>query len=164
MSLETQERYTVVESDAMGGIMQHNPLSWAVVGTDFCRLSQLNAGAETLNKTLNGWLKTLTDEKRELFVDSLYEIVSAAGVQSFSALSLDWQKKLLAMLSAAKNLDSETRRFLKETAMELVKLSMKNMLRPHMRQEEAAEMAEKDQEKRFKNSQTKRLPVDRTEN
>ncbi len=126
MLLENQEQYAVVESSRYG-IMQHDPFSWAVEDGDFLYAKKITGGAMYRNATLQQWLGGLTDEKRALFVDSLYQVLGAADAATVGELTEDWQKKAVAMLGAAKSIDAETKKFIAETVGALVKLSLKNL-------------------------------------
>lgn len=126
MLLQNQENYSVVESTRFG-IMQHDPFSWYIENDDFRYAKNITSGASYMHKTLNQWLSAMTDEKREMFVDTLFQILGATDAVTVNELTEDWQKCALAMLGAIKNIDSETRKIVAKTITELVKLSFKNL-------------------------------------
>lgn len=51
-----------------------------------------------MNKTLNQWINSYDDDQRELFVDTLFQIIQATNVTTFQDLTEDWTKKLLLYL------------------------------------------------------------------
>lgn len=73
--LAHEEPYTVVESN-QEGLFQHNPYSWQVLGPDFVRLEEVDAGSRLIDRTLKNWLAGLTNAQRETVVDTLYELLS----------------------------------------------------------------------------------------
>lgn len=75
MLMSRQGGYTVVKS-AEKGLLQHDPYSWEVSGKDFIRLESVSIESKFWDKTLKSWLKSLTPEKREKFVDALFELLS----------------------------------------------------------------------------------------
>ncbi len=97
MLFERQEDYAVVESST-SGLMQHNPFSWVVEGTDFFYAQEIGRGASFVDKTLNEWIASMTHEERAGFVDTLFSIIGAGGKDTFGELSENWQTTVPAML------------------------------------------------------------------
>jgi len=129
MLLHHQEDYTVVESKQFW-IMQHDPFSWVVNKDDFKYAENITGGAEHINIIINQWLSTLDDEKRELFVTTLYSVIESVGVVNFSDLTEDWYKNSNLALAAVKGIDTETKRFVFETLRSLFALYVKNLRIP----------------------------------
>lgn len=125
MLLHHQEDYIVVESNQFW-IMQHDPFSWEVNKDDFKYAQSITGGAEHINVVISQWLSALEDEKRELFVTTLYSVIEAIGVVNFSDLTEDWYKKSISALAAVKGIDTETKRFVFETLKSLFTLYVKN--------------------------------------
>ncbi len=126
MLLHHQEDYIVVESKQFW-IMQHDPFSWVVNKGDFKYAQNITGGAEHINVVISQWLSTLDDEKRELFVATLYSVIEAIGVVNFSDLTEDWYKKSVSALAAIKEIDTETKRFVFETLKSLFALYVKKL-------------------------------------
>lgn len=80
-----------------------------------------------MNKTLNNWISSIDDSKRELFVDTLYHVIKSSGATSFYDLTGDWFKKAVAILGAIKDIDDETRSFIFKTIGSLFVLAVKNL-------------------------------------
>lgn len=129
MLLENQERYAIVRSSRFG-IMQHDPYSWTVEHGDFQYVDHFASSALYMNKTLHQWLGTLTDEKREEFIDTLFCVLEATNVTTIDELSRDWQKNALAMLEAMKMVDAETRASVMQTIKALMVASAQNLSFP----------------------------------
>ncbi|HCP15442.1 MAG TPA: hypothetical protein DIT32_06750 [Peptococcaceae bacterium] len=129
MLMQHLENYQVVESKRFG-ILQHDPFSWFVENDDFRYAEKVSLAAMHRHKTIDQWLSALSKEQRELFIDTLYQVIEATDSDTIYEFSEDWLKKALAMLNALKNIDSETMKFMGETINDLVKLSIKNLRMP----------------------------------
>jgi hypothetical protein len=126
MLLQHQENYSVVKSNRIW-IMQHDPFSWLVDDSDFCYVQTVKSSAMFMNTMLNKWISSLDDSKRELFVDTLYQVIKATGATTFYDLTGDWQKKAVAALKAIKGIDEDTRIFVLKTIGSLFVLAVKNL-------------------------------------
>lgn len=104
--------YTVVESNEKG-IMQHDPYSWAVLGTDFVRLETVSKESEFWDKTLKEWLASQTPEKRGKFIDALFEVLYAVQESETYEIALS-PKHAYRTLLTLKDEDEETRRIIFE--------------------------------------------------
>ena len=79
--LAHEEPHTVVDSD-QEGLFQHNPYSWQVLGPDFVRLEEVDAGSRLIDRTLKNWLAGLSNEQRETVADTLYELLSSGDAKT----------------------------------------------------------------------------------
>jgi hypothetical protein len=132
MLLHDQENYAIVDSSRFGGLQQHDPFSWTVENGDFVYADKITAGAMVMNRALDGWLNSLTDEKRKLFVDVLFQVLEATGATTFGELSESgFKSAAAAMLASVKNIDPETRKFVAQTIGALIKMSFKNLRSPN---------------------------------
>lgn len=129
MLLQHHEDYSVVKSSRRG-IMQHDPFSWIVENDDFSYIENISSGAMYRNRTLNQWLNSMNDEKRKLLVDALFQVIEKTENDDFKELFKDWHTGISAMLGAIRNIDSESKKFIYQTASELVRLSFSNLKRP----------------------------------
>ena len=108
MLFERQEDYAVVDSST-AGLTQHDPFSWVVEGEDFVRQEGLGRGASFVDKGLNEWIASMTRAEREGFVETLFSVLNAAGEDTFSDLSGNWQASVPAMLKRLGELEPEQR-------------------------------------------------------
>lgn len=127
MLLQHQEDYVVVESKQFW-IMQHDPFSWIVNKGDFQYTQGITGGAEHVNTVINQWLSSLDNEKRELFVTTLYSVIESIGVVNISDFTEDWHRKAFTAMETVKGIDTETKRFVFETITSLLALYVKNLL------------------------------------
>lgn len=118
--LEHDDNYEVVKSDATG-LMQHNGLSWQVLGNSFEYLDGLSQSSVFLDKTLKAWVDDLSDEDRREFAENLYEILSFDGAKTLTDLSEDKLKSTLGMIDTFHNLSKDSKEMLKRTLRMLIK-------------------------------------------
>ena len=126
MLLHHQEQYSVVKSNRIW-FMQHDPFSWLIDGSDFQYLPSISKSATYMNGTLNQWVNLYDDQKRELFINTLFQILQATEATTFYDLTGDWLKRAVAALGAMRGIDEETRTFLLLTIRSLFVLAIKNM-------------------------------------
>ena len=126
MLLQNHGSYKVVKSSRRG-IMQHDPLSWEVEDDDFVYAESVKNSALTRNKALNEWLGTLEDDKRQLIVNVLFGVLEKTDAATFQELSENWVKNASVMISAVKDLDPDSKKFISRTIGELAKISVRNV-------------------------------------
>ena len=108
MMLERRDDYRVVRSDAMG-LFQHNPFTWLVDGDDFAYQDSLNASAVLFDQTLDRWLRSCTPEQRELFIDTVYELISSSDATSWQEFQDGLIGNVAGVLRDGRKLDPETK-------------------------------------------------------
>lgn len=126
MLLQHQEDYVVVQSNEFW-IMQHDPFSWVIDKLDFQYTQGITKDAEYINTVINEWLSSLSDEKRELFITTLYSVFESIGIVNFCDITDDWNVKALKTLEALRGIDSETKRFVFDTIGSLLELYFKRL-------------------------------------
>ena len=131
MLFERQEDYAVVESST-SGLMQHDPFSWVVEGTDFSYEERIGRGAGFVDKTLNEWIASMTHEEREGFVDALFSVIDAGGKDTFGELREGWQETAPAMLRALADLEPDERSHITRALGLLVRSVMPDVSLPKM--------------------------------
>ena len=113
MLFETSDHYKVVESKSFG-LLQHNPFSWLLEKGEFIYVKQLSSSQKKKDETLNDWVCALSCEDRKIFVDTLYQIISASKAENLIDFSADLKKSMNGMIEAMKEINPETRRTLKK--------------------------------------------------
>ncbi len=119
MLMETEKNYTVVHSRQLG-IFQHDLYSWEVLGKDFIRMKSITDGSRFIDRTLKEWLQRMDSVQRETFIDTLFSVLGAAGVSTFSELKDDLLKNSGAIVKAAMRVDPKTRKVILEILSQLV--------------------------------------------
>lgn len=140
MLLEHEEDYGVVDSDQLG-FLQHDGFSWQVRGDRFVTLRQVTRQAHLCDQELRQWVHEMPVERREAFVDAMFQVLTASGAVTLSDLKADSLKATGAMYKAMKGLDKETREGLLRFLGILVRSNLRMVLEGI--QEELQEGAEK---------------------
>jgi hypothetical protein len=113
MLLNHVSDYHVVRS-TQKSVMQHDVLSWMLVGTHFVTVDEVESKSLAFDETMKNWLKQMTDEEREKFIDSLFKILSANEAKTTMDISADFFKSVAGMLKEYTNLSKEARNMLKK--------------------------------------------------
>ncbi len=110
--LSTDENSIVVASKSVG-VRQHNPYNWVVADAKLeeTRLSEQHL---LLLDTFNEWMCGLDEEHLNAFVKILTEVLNATEATDTRELSADIYGHALKAVNAAKDLDEETKEFLKD--------------------------------------------------
>ena len=92
MLLEHEESYTVIKSKS-SGLLQHDGLSWEVMGNKFIHLDSITETSRVLDKNMKQFLLEMTREERERFVDSLFEAIqNSTNANTLTELSTNKMK------------------------------------------------------------------------
>ena len=126
MLLENQKEFTVVKSTRTG-IMQHDPFSWEIENGSFVTLDSMTNGAKFLDKSLSGWIATLSDEDRARFVDALFKAASAEEADRIFDFEHIKYKDIKAFIEQTGSMEPDTRKFLLDRIKDLIKLSIKTI-------------------------------------
>jgi hypothetical protein len=78
MLLEHTEDYTIIDSTSVS-LLQHEPLTWNVLGNRFIYLGQRSEAAQLGDNVIRDWLSGLTREERQEFVETVHQLLSAGG-------------------------------------------------------------------------------------
>ncbi len=113
--LEHEESYAVVKS-TQKGLMQHDGLTWSVLGSSFQRVKDVSEDSKRVDKTLKKWIEALSLEQREQFCEALYKVLSADNALTLTELVSPKNKWLLR----GKDLDPEVHQILKTTLKALL--------------------------------------------
>lgn len=114
LMLERRDSYRIVQSDALP-FLSHSPFAWMVEGCDFAYDQQLTRGSTTFDQTLDEWLHSVDAERRELFIDTVYELFISTEASTWSEFQENLPKNIATMVGQGARLDAETRGFLLRT-------------------------------------------------
>ena len=76
--LEHAEDYAVIDSSNRS-VMQHEPMSWCVLGPRFVHLGQRSQMGKLSDDVLRQWIGSMTPQEREQFSDALFDVLSLSG-------------------------------------------------------------------------------------
>ena len=122
MLLEHLPSYRVIESTSVS-IFQHDPYTWCFDGPHFAYKENLSDDSLMMNRILSTWIKSLSREKRETFVDSLFSIFGNAGIKTFRLNSTDVIMRGPDFIRAYFSLAREERKMLKDVTMSLARIA-----------------------------------------
>jgi len=126
MLLDHEEDYTVVRSD-QSGLFQHSPFSWKILGPDFVEVERVTDASRFVSRTLKEWVASLTPERREQFVDLLFEVLGASGAQTTAELSEGGLQAAAAGLRRLRALDGADRLMLFQALARLAEAARNSM-------------------------------------
>lgn len=121
MVFEWDTQYQVVESRSFG-LLQHNLFNWKVENGEFILAEDIYKSARQRSSIFNEWIMAQDEEHIRLFVDTLYQIISASEADDLMAITSDWKKSMLSMIAALKEVDEETTQVLQKVIRELFEL------------------------------------------
>ena len=133
MLLEHDEDYTVVDSNQQG-LLQHDGFSWVVRGPAFVRLRAVTASGRIHDRALKEWVREMSLEQRETFVDGLFAVLESSGAVTLTDLKEDKLKTAVTMVQAMKDMDKETRSVLAHAVKLLLSSNLK-VLKEEVQQE-----------------------------
>lgn len=128
MIFEQSMDYRVVKSKAIGPL-QHDPFSWHVKYGRFVDTGQVFESQKFMNDTLNEWILSLNEEQLKIFVETLYQVISATEKDSLIDFSTDWQASINSMVTAVREVDEQTKSVIKEVLIalfQMMQLRVKN--------------------------------------
>lgn len=133
MLLYDHPPYTVVQSKSLG-ILQHDAMTWQIREGAFVTLEGLDLVSKLTDETLHAWLAGMDNSSRRLLVDTLYQVVGAAQMDTVSGLVEDWRDSSLKMLEALRELDPQVRKSVRGMLVKLFSTGAAGALRailPH---------------------------------
>ncbi len=128
MLLEHEEEYTIVKSKG-AGLFQHDTYLWEVEKENFVYLETVTDASLFLDSTLKDWLREMSAEKRELLIDTLYDIILKTGASTVKELGDNWLKNTVSVIKAISGLDGDTRKVLSEAVNSLTKCAGKVLMK-----------------------------------
>lgn len=121
MLLQSQENHTIIESTSYG-LLQHDPFTWIVEKDRFKEVDKIYESRLFMDKTLNEWILSMDEEEIQFFVDTLYQIISAAEIDNLIDFTDNWKENLNALIEAVKELDDVSKQMMKQIIRSLFEL------------------------------------------
>lgn len=118
--LEHEEEIEIVKSDEKG-LYQHDIYSWEVMGKCLNNVETNTNSSDIINATVRNWLKETTPEQRQIFVDSIYNVLEASEAKSTKELSKNIMKNINKVSKAFKLLPQEDKDTINKMINEAVK-------------------------------------------
>ncbi len=118
MLLEHEENYEVVKSYE-SGLLQHNGMSWEVMGGSFTHLESVTSESRLIDETLKSWLEEMTAEQRQEAIDSIYTSLTGSNAKTLTDLNTDKR----SLVKAWSSMNNESRALVKKCITLLAKNS-----------------------------------------
>ena len=127
MLFESDMHYKVVESKSFG-LAQHDPYNWLVEEDHLKQVKDIYESRKRMDNTLNTWILSLNEEQLKLFVDTLYQVISASEADNLIDFTAEWKKSMNGIIGAIKEVDKETAKALKQVVKALFEIAGQTML------------------------------------
>ena len=119
MLLEHAEDYTIIDSTNRS-LMQHEPLSWNVLGNQFIYLGQRSEAAQLSDSVVREWLAGLSTQERREFTEALYSILSMGGkIKTLEELQSGGLSGSIALLKEYIGADDKKKKIINEIVKRL---------------------------------------------
>ena len=102
-------------------IMAHNVYSWNIMRDDFVYSDKTTAMSEDFNNTLSEWLENTSEEKRKIFVNTIFEILNSTEVNTFKDIIKNGAVSVPKLLRKYSNIPKDDREVISEMIMLFVK-------------------------------------------
>jgi len=127
MLLEHEEEYIVVNSEQIG-IFQHDPFSWEVMGGRLVYTNEVDKYSKFVDKTLKDWISSMDEKQKELFIDTLYELLEATQSKTLTDFSNNTLHKMGIMFKNFKHIDESNKKAMLKTFKLLFKSIKENLM------------------------------------
>lgn len=127
MLLGHKEEHQVVHSQEFRGPYQHNVYSWEVQGTEFSYESGVTKTSRYLDSTLKEWMANMDKEERELFVETVFSLLSDTTATTLQEMKKGWRENTQLILKSMKNMDEETKKHMKTGISLFMKCAWSNI-------------------------------------
>lgn len=119
--------YDIVESYGMGAL-QHNAFSWKVENGEFVRCERKFFTKEATDQTINEWIYSLKEEELDVFVNSLYDILTVKDAKTIEDLKKNPFKSFTAAVNKYKELSLDNQEILEEIFKRMRNIYGENVL------------------------------------
>ncbi len=89
MLLQSQEEYKVIEAKSFG-ILQHDPFNWVIADDDFVYRDDISGRFVISDEAVNAWAKRADPEEMKVFVNRIYDVIAATGVNDLNDFKGNW--------------------------------------------------------------------------
>lgn len=99
----------IVKSNATGGSQQHNPYTWGVSYDSFELADKQASSSVLLDSTFELWLKSIPEDQKKTFVNSLFNSIDASGATTLAQINDQKWLSYNSILKAIRDMDSESK-------------------------------------------------------
>ena len=121
MLLTSKVSHIVVRSSEKG-LAQHDSMTWQVDRNRFVETKASELG-KFIRKSQKNWLSKIDDDSREMFVNTLFSLIEATGMSTFSEIKVNKLKAAEKIYQSIKDLPKETQGEVRAIIGELIQSS-----------------------------------------
>lgn len=121
MLLTSKVKHIVVKSSEKG-LIQHDAMTWQIERNRF-EEAKPSAIGMFIKDSQQDWLRKISDESREMFVNTLFSLFEATGMSTFGEMKVNILKAAERILSTANELPKERQEEVKRILAELIQSS-----------------------------------------
>lgn len=92
------------------GLLQHDAMSWQVLGNRFEYAQELSLAGSVFHETMKSWLGGIDSDTRRQFIDELFSVFEIPGVENLTQLQEGGLKTLKLILKRVDTLRPETKK------------------------------------------------------
>ncbi len=99
----------IIVASTQKGVMQHDPLSWEIMGKEFVTLEKNTVASDVFDMTLTTWIDNLEPDAKKQFIDDVFSVLEASGETNISAVASCGLGGVKKMLARIKTIDKGSR-------------------------------------------------------
>lgn len=103
----------IVRSDEKG-VMQHNPISWQIMGGDFITEENNSKKGMLFEETFNTWIASVDKEDRKGFIDDMFSVLQAPGFTTIKEVRQASPKESRIMWERLQGIDPRSREIIEK--------------------------------------------------
>lgn len=126
MLLGHEDVYTVVKS-TKSGLMQHNALTWEVLGKEFVCVERVTQSSEFFDKSMREWISKLSPETAQAFVNAVFDILTSTDANTLTDLIAGGNKSFAAIFKAYTDENEETKQMIRRTIKSMMDIIKENL-------------------------------------
>lgn len=116
--LEHDTNYKIVQSSAKG-LLQHDPLSWEILGADFVYAAARTAFGEQTEAIIDRFVNEWSPARKRQFGEALFTVLESTNQETLSGIANNKMQSLRNVLRSFGNLEPEVREVLIEAVAAL---------------------------------------------
>ncbi|MGI6167528.1 MAG: Mbeg1-like protein [Eubacteriales bacterium] len=101
------------------GIMQHDPLSWEVLGPRFVYLEERSKFGLHFEEAIKHWIYSMSEEEKAHFAEALFSVIDSTGARTLTELNRAKIKNFGQIMKALRGLDHDSRSMMLRTILKL---------------------------------------------
>ena len=124
MVLESNANAIIIQSNRKS-FWQHDPFSWEIQDDDFIYLNKRTLPSKYMNSALENWMKSISMEQREQFIDLWYQVIQSTNLTTTSQLQENWPM----LLKALENIDADAKDSILQITKSILSSGIKSALK-----------------------------------